>query len=80
MSLKSAEAVKKGHIVKDTGISTNLKTCQDKLLGRKKKTCLGKRVHMVALLCSSNRCWQIESAPSNIVQGVCTHAQGQSNF
>lgn len=30
MYLKSAEAVKKGHIVKDTGISTNLKTCQDR--------------------------------------------------
>jgi len=38
LHMKSAEAVKKGQIVKEPDIFTNLKkTCQDKLLGQKRR-------------------------------------------
>jgi len=54
LHVRSAEAVKKGQIVKDPGISTIKKLNRLEIFGRKKKT-LGKRVLLEALLSNSNR-------------------------
>ena len=67
--LRSTEAVKKGQIVKDPGISTFKKRARLETFGWKKKT-LGKRVHLEALLSSSNRSWKKMKARQATASGL----------
>jgi len=54
LHIRLAEAVKKGQIVKDPGVSTIKKLARLETFGWKKKT-LGKRVLLEALLSNSDR-------------------------